>query len=142
MNPISDKAEIKELIQQLANAHADRNATAIVEAHVQGAVIYDLASPLWNCRMKCDSVAAWLSEWDGAIRIDAQNIKINVKCDLAFATSLNRIQGQKDGGPLELWYRSTICLRKSKGRWRIVHDHSSMPFFMDGSYRAAIGLQP
>jgi ketosteroid isomerase-like protein len=28
------------------------------------------------------------------------------------------------------------------GEWRIVHDHSSVPFYMDGSYRAAVDLKP
>jgi ketosteroid isomerase-like protein len=36
----------------------------------------------------------------------------------------------------------TTILRRSDGRWRIVHDHSSTPFYMDGSYRAATDLVP
>jgi ketosteroid isomerase-like protein len=35
-----------------------------------------------------------------------------------------------------------MCLRKTNGQWRIVHDHSSVPFYMDGSYRAAVDLKP
>jgi hypothetical protein len=33
-----------------------------------------------------------------------------------------------------------MCLRRVDGRWRIVHDHSSVPFYLDGSYRAAVEL--
>jgi PhnB protein len=29
-----------------------------------------------------------------------------------------------------------------RGAWKIVHEHSSTPFYMDGSYRAAVDLKP
>jgi ketosteroid isomerase-like protein len=38
--------------------------------------------------------------------------------------------------------RSTVCFRKIAGEWMVVHEHSSVPFYMDGSYRAAVDLQP
>jgi ketosteroid isomerase-like protein len=41
-----------------------------------------------------------------------------------------------------MWYRTTMCLQKASGQWRIVCDHSSVPFYMDGSYRAAVDLKP
>ena len=44
--------------------------------------------------------------------------------------------------PCDIWFRATMGLRKTGGRWLIVHDHSSVPFYMDGSYRAAMDLQP
>jgi hypothetical protein len=28
------------------------------------------------------------------------------------------------------------------GKWAIVHEHVSVPFYMDGSYKAAIDLKP
>jgi ketosteroid isomerase-like protein len=41
-----------------------------------------------------------------------------------------------------LWYRSTLGLRRTDGRWQIVHEHESVPFEMDGSFQASLGLQP
>ncbi|MGH3157151.1 MAG: nuclear transport factor 2 family protein, partial [Streptosporangiaceae bacterium] len=41
-----------------------------------------------------------------------------------------------------LWYRSTLGLRRLDGEWRIVHEHTSTPFYMDGSLRAATDLRP
>jgi hypothetical protein len=45
---------------QLARAHVDHDADAIVEAYAPDAVIYDLAPPLGRRGLKRDSVAAWL----------------------------------------------------------------------------------
>jgi ketosteroid isomerase-like protein len=28
------------------------------------------------------------------------------------------------------------------GRWQVVHEHESVPFEMDGSFQASLGLQP
>ena len=52
------------------------------------------------------------------------------------------MRGRIGGEDQDLWYRSTVCLRKTEGRWRIVHDHTSVPFYIDGSYRAAVDLKP
>jgi ketosteroid isomerase-like protein len=38
--------------------------------------------------------------------------------------------------------RATVGLRRIGGRWQVTHEHSSVPFYMDGSYRAAVDLQP
>ena len=142
MSSTADRAEIEALFQQLGKAHADRDADAIVEAYAPDAVIYDLAPPLVRRGMKRDSVAAWLAGWDGPIQIEARDVDLTVGGDVAFASALNRMRGRKSGEERDLWYRSTMCLRKTNGRWRIVHDHSSVPFYMDGSYRAAVDLKP
>ncbi|MFD0204902.1 MULTISPECIES: nuclear transport factor 2 family protein [Saccharothrix] len=50
------------------------------------------------------------------------------------------------GGPhldqFDLWFRSTVCLRRVDGVWRIAHEHTSTPFYMDGSFSAALDLTP
>jgi hypothetical protein len=41
--------------------------------------------------------------------------------------------------------RATACLAHQSGDWKIAHEHTvhtSVPFNMDGSYRAAIDLTP
>jgi ketosteroid isomerase-like protein len=32
--------------------------------------------------------------------------------------------------------------RDEHGAWKIAHEHTSVPFYMDGSFRAAIDLKP
>ena len=54
----------------------------------------------------------------------------------------NRMRGRQGNEDQDMWYRTTVCLRKTDGRWHIVHDHTSVPFYMDGRYRAAVDLKP
>lgn len=142
MNTTQDKAEIEALFQRLSKAHADHDADTIIACYVPNAVIFDLAPPLGRHGMKRDSVVAWLASWEGPIRLEARDVDIMIEGDLAFVSALNRMHGRQGGEEQGLWYRTTMCLRKASGQWRIVCDHSSVPFYMDGSYRAAVDLEP
>jgi ketosteroid isomerase-like protein len=130
------------LFQKLEKAHADHDADAIVEAYAPDAVIYDLAPPLGRRGMKRDSVVAWLAGWEGPILIDARDVTLTIEGNLAFVSAFNRMRGRIGGKDQDMWYRTTMGLRKREGRWSIVFDHTSVPFYMDGSYRAAVDLKP
>ena len=142
MSSTTHRAEIDALFQALARAHADHDADAIAGAYAPDAVIFDLAPPLGHRGMTRDSVAAWLAGWEGPIHIDAVDVRLTVDGDMAFVSALNRMRGRQGGEDQDMWYRTTTCLLRIGGRWSIVHDHSSVPFYMDGSYRAAVDLKP
>ena len=142
MSSTTDRAEIEAVFQHLARAHADHDADAIAESYAPDAVIYDLAPPLGRRGMSRDSVAAWLASWEGPILIDARDVNLIVDGELAFVSAFTRMRGRQGGEDQDMWHRSTICLRKTSGRWRIICDHASVPFYMDGSYRAAVDLKP
>jgi PhnB protein len=38
--------------------------------------------------------------------------------------------------------RETLAFERVRGSWRIVHEHSSVPFYMDDSLRPAFDLLP
>jgi activator of Hsp90 ATPase-like protein/SnoaL-like protein len=62
---------------------------------------------------------------------------------VGFCHSLNRLSGTKtDGEEIDMWLRATVCFRKIDGKWTITHRHESVPFYMDGSYKAAVDLKP
>ena len=142
MSSTTNTAEIEAVLQQLAKAHADHDADAIAESYAPDAVIYDLAPPLGSRGMHRDSVAAWLAGWEGPIVIDTRDVNLAVDGDLAFVSAFTRMRGRQGGEDQDMWYRSTMCFRKTDGRWHIFCDHTSVPFYMDGSYRAAVDLEP
>ena len=139
MNPT---AEIATLCQRFGDAHAQRDADAIVECYADDAVIYDLAPPLGRRGMKRDAIAAWFDTWDGPSQIAAADIEIVSGGDAAFTAALNRMRGRQSGADQDIGFRTTMGLRRTEDERRIMHDHSSVPFYMDGSYRAALELQP
>lgn len=138
-----DRDDIIALCQRLGRAHHDKDADAIAACYAPDAVIYSLAPPLRERGLDRDGIAAWLGTWDGPIRVDALDSVLEVAGDLAYVSALNRMRGTKtDGEEVDLWFRTTMCFRNTHDGWRIVHDHSSVPFYMDGSFRAAVDLMP
>ena len=138
----TNRNEVETILQQLIAAHAARDADAIVGLYAPNAVIYDLSPPLGRRGINRDIISSWLSSWDGPIRIDARDVELTISGDLAFSSGLNRMRGRQNGEDQDVWFRTTMCLRKIDGHWQIVHEHSSVPFYMDGSDRAALDLEP
>ena len=84
----------------------------------------------------------WFDTWDGPIRYETEDLKITVSGDLAFSTGLFRMIGDQNGEHVDMWFRRTLVFQRMDGEWKIVHDHESVPFYMDGSGRAATDLKP
>jgi ketosteroid isomerase-like protein len=56
---------------------------------------------------------------------------------------LNRISGTRTSGEeTDVWVRMTLGCKKINGTWKIAHEHASVPFHMDGSYKAVVELKP
>jgi ketosteroid isomerase-like protein len=140
---MTGREQIEELCRRLGRAHAERDASGIVDCYAPDALIYNLAPPLSTRGLDLDETAAWLATWSSPILIDAEEVETVVSDALAWVTALNRMHGTKtDGTAIDIWFRTTMCFRKLGGVWKIVHDHASTPFCMDGSFRAAVDLEP
>jgi hypothetical protein len=60
----------------------------------------------------------------------------------AAAANRGKVRSETGWRKVSLWMRSTLCFRRNEDGWRIAHAHTSVPFHMDGSFRAAVDLQP
>ena len=139
----SPEDEILALCNRLGRAHYDKNADEIIACYAPEALLYSLAPPLGERGLNRPELDTWLATWEGPIEIEAQDTEVAVSQDLAYTSALNRMRGVKtDGTTVDLWFRTTMCFRTTDDGWRIVHDHSSVPFLMDGSERAALNLRP
>ena len=91
-----------------------------------------------------DGLRRWFSGFDGPIGYEVTDLAVTVGEGVAFCHSLDRLSATPQGEPegFTMWFRSTVCLRKLDGTWRITHEHTSTPFYMDGSFKAAVDLEP
>lgn len=137
------REEIEALCRRLSQAHLDRDAAAVAACYTADAVIYDLAPPLGRRGIDPEDVAAWFATWDGPIESEASEETLELGDALASLTALCRMRGSQGGETRDLWFRSTLTLRRESGSgWRISHHHTSVPFYMDGSFAAALDLNP
>jgi ketosteroid isomerase-like protein len=139
----TDRAAILTLIADIDLAHHDRNAARIVAPFDAHALIFDLAPPL-SKRINKEELVGWLGTWEGPVERRSRDLAVTIEGDLAFVTGFVHTRSTtKHGGHEAAWWcRATICLRRIESRWTIVHQHTSVPFHMDGSFRAATELEP
>jgi PhnB protein len=140
----NDETLIRQLLDDYAEAIRHKDAEAALSYLADDAVCFDLAPPLrFGGPESAGSLQEWFETWRSPIDFESRDLRVAVGGDVAFAHALRRMVGVKtDGQRVDLWYRATCGLRKEKGEWKIVHVHDSVPFYMDGSLRAAVDLKP
>lgn len=139
----TDRDAVRATIDGLWRAIGAKKADEAIAHYAPNPVVYSLAPPLRQETVGPEGLNAWFATWRGPIGVELSDVQVTSSGDVAFATSLNRMTGTKtDGERIDLWFRATAGLRKIDGHWRVVHEHESVPFLMDGSYRAATELKP
>jgi PhnB protein len=137
--------EIRSLVERWAGRLRAKDVEGVLSHYAPDIVSYDLAPPLEyvGAQSLRESLQAWFPTFRGPLGYEVRNLAISAGDDLAFCRSLNRISGARtDGTDSGVWVRVTLCCRRMSGAWKIVHEHASVPFHMDGSYKAAVDLKP
>jgi ketosteroid isomerase-like protein len=139
----NDETAVRTTIESLWRAIGAKQADAAIAYYATDPMVFSMAPPLRQDIPGREAMTSWFETWRGPIGIEARDLQVAASGDVAFATSLNHMTGTKtDGEQIDLWFRATAGLRKIDGRWLVVHEHESVPFYMDGSYRAATDLRP
>ncbi len=137
-------AQIERLIRTWAEAHRARDVDALMAACTPDFVSFDLAPPLSHSVADYrKGMQQWFASFASPIVCDVTQLEISSTDGLAFSRSFNRLTGSKTSGEeMDIWVRATICYRRIGGAWKVAHEHISVPFYMDGSDRAAVDLHP
>ena len=138
--------EIRDVIEARYERLAEGDVAGTLASYAPKVVEFSLAPPLGGQTDGRDPepLSAWLATFDAPPRRTVTQLEITASGDVAFATSIDSMTATPQGGdsPFTMWHRVTLGLRRIEGRWLIVHEHESVPFYMDGSFRAAIDLRP
>jgi ketosteroid isomerase-like protein len=146
MSTEQDVRTVRDIVRDRVDAMRNGDAPTICSAYAPGAVVFNLAPPLRQPDGSAQDVAAqqaWFDDKGGSVWIEMRDVDVRVAGDLAVVTALESM-GSRPGAPEQftLWYRTTLVYARGPQGWLIVHEHSSTPFHMDGSLRAAVDLQP
>ena len=141
----NNEAQVREVIDSWAKAISAKDVEGALACFAPDVLTFDLAPPLQHAGREVirRGLEDWFPTWDGPISLEIRDLRVTADGHIAYCTSLQRMSGTKvDGEKPNLWFRSTMCLQKIDGTWRIAHEHSSTPFYMDGSNQAALDLKP
>jgi uncharacterized protein YndB with AHSA1/START domain/ketosteroid isomerase-like protein len=138
-----DQIALRSILGDRTNAMFGKVANLALQAFADDVVSYDLAPPLRHIGADKARLQAWFDGWDGPIGWAMGELEVDVGGDLAVARGLGHMVGAKKGGEsVDLWTRVTICFARRSDKWKITHQHTSVPFLMDGSLKAATHLKP
>ncbi|MCI0431718.1 MAG: SgcJ/EcaC family oxidoreductase [Rhodospirillales bacterium] len=125
-----NEVDIRALIERWAEAVRKHDRNGILADHDPDMVMFDVPPP-----PRSRGIKEYSSTWDlffgwhrPSDAFDVREMEITAGDDVAFAVALMHCSGTDGSGERnELDFRLTIGLRKVDGRWRIVHEHHSVP---------------
>jgi ketosteroid isomerase-like protein len=139
----ASEGEIRSVIDAWAEAIRNKDVQRVTRHFTPHCVRFDLAPPLQSNQLLRDELESWFATFRGNIGYEIRNQTISTSGDLACCHGLHHMTGIKvDGEKVDIWIRETLCLRQIDTHWRITHLHESVPFYMDGSFKAAVDLKP
>jgi len=141
----SDEAQIRERIDQWAKALRAKDVDGLMSHYAPDILVFDLAPPLQyeGAVAYRKNWADWFPSFQGPVGYEIRYLNITTGDDVAFCHSLNRISGLRTSGEqTDVWVRATVGFRRIDGKWMVTHEHVSVPFYMDGSDKAALDLKP
>jgi len=142
----SAEQEIRAVIAARIAAMRAKDAQSAIDCLSKDVVAFELAPPLAlppGAARDAEGLAAWLGGFE-TLDVEVRDMNIEADGDVGFAHALHHLTGTRHGGrPVSLWMRSTLCFRREgESGWKIAHAHTSVPFLMDGSFKAAVDLEP
>jgi ketosteroid isomerase-like protein len=126
---IDDEKQIRELIENWADAVRQKDIQRILAHHSDHFVMYDVPEPFQSIGLD-----AYRKTWDIFFKytksgvFDIHELNIVTGEDVAFAFGKMQCADKIDKEKYEpLDFRITIGLKKIKDHWTILHEHHSIP---------------
>ncbi|MFE0024348.1 YybH family protein [Amycolatopsis sp. NPDC059021] len=124
-------AEITGLIEARAGAVRAKDVAALLGQYAEDVVLFDAVGELRErgAAVERARLESWFGGYDGPITLRIKDIEVTASGEVAFAHYVFQVRGtMTDGTEVSMWVRSTVGFRAVDGVWRIVHEHSSVPF--------------
>lgn len=140
-----EQSEIRRVIDERIAAIRASDAEGVVASLSEDVVSFETVPPLAlppGAARDVTAIAAWLGGFK-EIDIEVRDLRIEAAGEVGFSHALHHFTGTRTGGhKVSIWMRSTMGFRRSKGEWKIVHAHTSVPFYPGPEMKAAVDLRP
>jgi ketosteroid isomerase-like protein len=128
---LNSKAEIKKIIDDFMLSLSMKDVKRMMSHYAADVVVYDVKPPF-----QTKGAVAWRHVWEACIgyfpdsfTVMISDLYIYVSGDIALAHYIFRLKGpEKDHDAMQTWMRATTGFKKIQGKWKIIHEHGSVPF--------------
>lgn len=130
-NTQGDEAEIRKMIQDWSDALERKDVDGLVADYAPDAVLFDAIPPYKT--VGADKIReVWeqcLPFFPDEFKSEHRDVEIHVQGDTAFAHCLHHFVPTDASHPCgQTWMRITVGYRRVNGKWKVVHEHVSIPF--------------
>jgi uncharacterized protein (TIGR02246 family) len=125
------ETEIRDLIERRAEAVRAKDVATATSLFSTDVLTFDVVNPMQRVGVEGvrPRTEQWFASFHGPIGYETRDVRVTASDDVAFAHYTYRVSGTlATGDELEMWNRATLCFRKIDGRWRVTHEHDSVPF--------------
>lgn len=143
------EGEVRQLLEEFADSVRSGKIEDIMSFYDPSLVAFDVAPPL-----RFTSASEYQKNWETMfttamkfpVTYEWSEEKIIASGDIALFHCLVHTAGEfkkpQEGqdSSMDCWGRYTCCLKKTNNRWRIVHEHFSVPVGEDG--QGLMNLKP
>lgn len=126
-----DQQAIQTLIAQWAKAVSAADLDAILACYAEDVEAYDAIG-----KLRFQGLEAYGAHWrecmsycEKGMVFEVQEPRVRVDGDLAVSYFPVRCGGENEKGEEQVgWMRMSSAYQRINGQWKIVHEHSSVPF--------------
>jgi uncharacterized protein (TIGR02246 family) len=128
---VNNQAAVRKVIDDFMAALCQKDIRRMMLHYAPDAVLYDVKPPF-----QVRGAVAWRHIWEAclpffpiAFEVEIKDTVIHAGNDVALSHYIFRlIDTDKDHAAAQTWVRVTTGFKKIQGRWKIVHEHGSVPF--------------
>jgi uncharacterized protein (TIGR02246 family) len=127
-----DVHAIRTLIERWTHAVQQEDLTAIRADHDPDILMFDVPPPFMSRGLDAymDTWQLFFANVAKPVSFSFEDIEVTAGSDVAFATAKGSCINIDRAGKREpLEFRLTMGLKKIDGRWRIMHEHHSLPAY-------------
>jgi|TARA_R100001143_G_scaffold231_1_gene663 uncharacterized protein (TIGR02246 family) len=126
-----DQQALQTLIAQWAKAVSAGDLNAILACYAEDVEAYDAIG-----KLRFQGLEAYGAHWrecmsycENGMVFEVQEPRVRVDGDLAVSYFPVRCGGENEKGEEQMgWMRMSVAYHRIGGQWKIVHEHSSVPF--------------
>ncbi len=130
-NNSTNKEAIKKNLDSFFSALSTKDIKQMMAHYADEVIVFDVKPPF-----QTKGAVAWKHVWEASLpffpenfRVEIRDLVIHADGNTGFAFYLFRLIGaEMDHPAMQTWMRATTGYKLQNGKWKIVHDHASLPF--------------
>lgn len=142
--PVNEKKQVQQVIEAMFAALSQKDVKSMMTHYAPDVTVFDCKPPF-----QTKGAVAWRHIWEACLpyfpdtfTIEMRDLVVHASGTVAVAHYLFRLTGpDQEHATAQTWMRGTTVLRWQQGRWKIVHEHGSLPY-NPHTLQAVFSLEP